>query len=567
MLKEIRLSALTPSPTNPRKTFDAVKLKELSRSVAEKGVLEPILVRPTGKDAFEIVAGERRFRAATMAEVEKVPCIVRELSDVDALEVQTIENLQRDDLHPLEEGEGYAALMKEAGYDVAQIAQRISKSEKYVYDRLKLLNLVPRGRQAFLDGEITVGHAILLARLQPADQERVIGDQREGAYYVTGGLFKYDNSRAQPRLGLDDDVKRKSVSVRELAQWIEDHVRFDPETVDLPNLFPETEEALEMAEEAGIKVIHITREHAAANDAKVSGVRTYGNKSWKRADGNPEKRIWSDEADPSEPCEHSVMGLVVAGPGRGEAFRVCAAKKKCKVHWGEEQQEAKRQASQPDWKKRQEERDRKWKAEQEARDAERARWKKAAPTLLEALAEKVRETPAMDLADLVVKQCRPHGRRDAVNGDLMNAGESPEDVLRYAAFLIVAGSITNEWMAADEAPKALKPFGIDAKKIVNKVAPKPRKKPKKKATKKAKATKKKPAAKAAKKDREATKPDASVEDVRTAVAAALEENADASVEDLYNLGVETDAAVGKLSRRQFHARYVLPVKRKRKATA
>lgn len=516
MLKEIRLQELTPSPTNPRKTFDPLKLEELARSIAEVGVLEPILVRRralfttetsgvgtrwavvnphgvtlstypteleahteaealTQKHGYEVVAGERRYRAATIAGVETVPRIVRDLTDVQALEIQTLENLQRDDLHPLEEAAGFAALMKEAGYDVERIAHRISKSLAYVYDRVKLLQLVPEAQKIFLDGEITAGHAVLLARLSSADQERAIGGTI-GGWQLTG-LFEPDRAHDVPGLELGDHRKRKAVSVREFQTWIDNNVRFRPSEVDLPNLFPETAAALEAAREEELKVVKITHDYRAPDGIRDEKERTYGRPSWKRADGEMDgDGIWA-KRKPSKTCDHSVMGIVVGGPGRGDAFLVCVAKKKCKVHWGAEMKAAEARANgggaaaAADQRSQAEaQRDRY--AEQQRKDQEeRARWAKAAPQLLRALVEKLNATPPMDLVDVILEECRAYG---FLPDAYMQRGDTIEEAVRYAAFLVLSNSVTNNWSAPTLAPKALKPFGIDAKKIVDQVAPKPK---------------------------------------------------------------------------------------------
>lgn len=498
MLKDIRLEELVASATNPRKTFDPVKLDELASSIASKGVLEPLLVRPYetfGPAKYEIVAGERRFRAATLAGVETAPCIVRDLTDVEALEVQTVENLQRDDLHPLEEAEGYAALMKFAGYDVAQIAQRIGKGEGYVYDRLKLLQLIPAIRTVFLGGEISVGHAIPLARLNAADQKRALKGGGYGFGSGVNGLFQMDVGGAQqPGLDLDDRRRRKAVSVRELQEWINDQVRFRPEEVDLPNLFPETAAALETAQEQQLKVVKITRDYQLKPETRGTGERTYSRRSWKRADGKPDGESW-EKPKPSRACDHSVLGVVVAGPGRGEAFPVCIAKKKCTVHWGEEQKAANQRGApngagtstgKGSWEEDDRRREEKWKKKREEDD----RWKKAGPALQEALAEKLKAVAPLELVDIVLDECRPHGMPKLPKQ--MDAPETPEDALRLAAFFCLTSTITNSWSASTEVPKALKKYGIDAKKIVDQVAPKPKAQKKKKkapAKKKAKAKK------------------------------------------------------------------------------
>jgi ParB/RepB/Spo0J family partition protein len=145
---------LRPGPFNPRKQFPPESLQELAASLRQVGVLEPILVRPLplagdpagGEPAepiFEIVAGERRYRAALLAELPEVPCLIRALDDTAALEHAVLENLQREDLQPLEEADGFAALIERGGYTVAQLADRLGKSVRHVYGRLALRKLAP----------------------------------------------------------------------------------------------------------------------------------------------------------------------------------------------------------------------------------------------------------------------------------------------------------------------------------------------------------------------------------------------------------------------------------------
>lgn len=161
---EIRIS-----PTN-RKRFDLEALQRLSANVKQVGILQPILVRPVKPTAndpqhFEIVAGERRFRAAILAELPLVPVLVRALSDAEAAEIQLLENVQREDPHPLEEAEGYQLLMLNHGYDADQLAERVHKSRAYIYGRLKLCALSLEAREAFLDDKVSASTALLIARI------------------------------------------------------------------------------------------------------------------------------------------------------------------------------------------------------------------------------------------------------------------------------------------------------------------------------------------------------------------------------------------------------------------
>ena len=171
-VQEIPLRSIQESKTNPRRQFDEAKLAELAGNIRQHGVLQPILVRPLpdGEPSqFELVAGARRYRASKLAGRETIPASVRELTDTQCLELQLIENLQRTDVHELDEARGYAALMQlqPDGYTVETLAEKIGRSEKYVYARLRLLQLIDEAQEAFYPGRLTVAHAFEIARLQP----------------------------------------------------------------------------------------------------------------------------------------------------------------------------------------------------------------------------------------------------------------------------------------------------------------------------------------------------------------------------------------------------------------
>jgi ParB family chromosome partitioning protein len=165
--RRVSLSLLNESKTNRRRIFEDAALKELADSIRSQGVLSPLLVRPLTEKSFEIVAGARRFRAAQIAEVPTVPVRIVNISDAEALEAQLIENLQRRDVHPLEEAQGFRALLnlEEPKYSVEQIAAKTGKSPAYVTTRLKLTELSTPVIEAFYAEEIGVGHALLLAKL------------------------------------------------------------------------------------------------------------------------------------------------------------------------------------------------------------------------------------------------------------------------------------------------------------------------------------------------------------------------------------------------------------------
>jgi ParB family chromosome partitioning protein len=170
--KILPLDMIKKSSTNPRKHVDKIKLAELTESIKTKGVLVPVLVRPDELDGYyELVAGERRLTATRDAGLKEIPCIVRKLTDEQALEAQVIENLQREDVHPLDEAEGYHQLRLKLKLDIDTIAAKVGKSKAYIFHRLKLLELIEPVKTAFIDDHINIGHAVLLARLQPNDQK------------------------------------------------------------------------------------------------------------------------------------------------------------------------------------------------------------------------------------------------------------------------------------------------------------------------------------------------------------------------------------------------------------
>jgi ParB family chromosome partitioning protein len=170
--RNVALSLLNESKTNPRRTFEETALKELAASIRTQGVLSPLLVRPLTENGFEIIAGARRYRAAQIAEQSTVPVRIVNLSDAQAVEMSIVENLQRKDVHPMEEAQGFRALLdlEEPKYSIEQIGARVGKNPAFIAQRLKLTDLVASAVDAFYADEIGVGHALLLAKL-PADQQ------------------------------------------------------------------------------------------------------------------------------------------------------------------------------------------------------------------------------------------------------------------------------------------------------------------------------------------------------------------------------------------------------------
>ena len=179
--RRVAVSAIIANRSNPRREFDTEQLEELTNSIREKGVMQPLLVRPSeDPNIFEIIAGERRWRAAQRAGLHDVPVIVRDVDDKEALELAIIENVQRVDLNPLEEAMGYGQLIEQFDYTQQDLAQVIGKSRSHVANTLRLLKLPSDVRDMLARGQLTAGHArTLITADDPAAVARRI---------VSGGL-------------------------------------------------------------------------------------------------------------------------------------------------------------------------------------------------------------------------------------------------------------------------------------------------------------------------------------------------------------------------------------------
>lgn len=175
-LRHMPIELLRANPNNPRKHFGDSDLEDLARSIREKGLLQPLVVRPRGDDSYEIVAGERRWRAAQRAAIHEVPVLIREMSDGQALEIALIENIQRSDLNALEEARAYGQLLEQFAYTQQQLADSIGKSRSHIANTLRLLSLPESVRRHIEEGQLTAGHArALVAADSPADlAERII---------------------------------------------------------------------------------------------------------------------------------------------------------------------------------------------------------------------------------------------------------------------------------------------------------------------------------------------------------------------------------------------------------
>lgn len=168
-IPELAIASIVIGTTNARKIFSADRLQELAASIVEKGILEPLIVRPLGNDRYELVAGERRFRAAKIAGLKAVPAIAKQLDDNAAAEIQVIENDQREDLAPLERAAGYQVLIDRFGHTPEALAAKLGKSKAFIYGFLKLNHLPPEAAEAVAKGTLPVSTAQLIGRIPNAD--------------------------------------------------------------------------------------------------------------------------------------------------------------------------------------------------------------------------------------------------------------------------------------------------------------------------------------------------------------------------------------------------------------
>ncbi|WP_447979055.1 ParB/RepB/Spo0J family partition protein [Candidatus Nitrospira bockiana] len=346
---DLPIGDLYESSTNPRKFYDQDALLKLTHDVARRGILQPILVRhrPTADGLYEIIAGSRRFRAAKAADLATVPCRVVQMTDDEVVETQVVENLQREDVHPLDEADGYHAMITRHGYDTAAIAAKIGKSESYVLKRLKLQALITAAKQAGWAGTLTVGHLLLLARLQPKDQERALTECLENEYGFGSGRD------AEP------------MSVKALARFIQEEIILDLTSArcvfdkDDPSLLPGAGSCVDCPKRTGHNLAlfedigkhdlctdptcftakthaHFERlKRAAATETKNKVVELSTDTYFGFGEKKPKHLLLKDDWASAKPgsCTHLVTGVVVHGEkSLGQTLTVCTDKQ-CSTHF------------------------------------------------------------------------------------------------------------------------------------------------------------------------------------------------------------------------------------------
>ena len=215
----LSIELLQPNESQPRKHFSEESLIELADSIKESGIIQPIIVRKKGA-RYEIVVGERRWRAAKMASLEKVPVIVRTISDLKVAEITLVENIQRENLNPIEEAEAYEKLIRDFNLTHEEISKKTGKNRSTVTNQLRLLNLSEKSKQALASGKITSGHArALLATRSPEEMDSLLAEvfRKDLTVRKTEALVKKLNK--EPVLyPLADTQREQDIFTRELVQ-------------------------------------------------------------------------------------------------------------------------------------------------------------------------------------------------------------------------------------------------------------------------------------------------------------------------------------------------------------
>ncbi len=350
--RNVPVTALVESTSNPRKRFDTKSLEELAASFKAQGVLQPLLVRAIEEDKYEVIAGARRLRAANIAALEEVPVRVIELSDAACVETQLVENIQRENVHPLEEAFAFYGLLHTDGlqYDINSLATRAGKSPAFVATRLRLVELTPPIAEAFLADEIGVGHALEIAKLPQAEQQQAF----DAAFHTVWNG------------GKETRILRP---VRDLTAWIEQNILLSLEAVPFDKndeaLVPEAGSCATCPKRTGFNtllfdaalqdsctdkdcfngklsknverqiaekpnLVQITHEWKAPGNSAVLGRNHYVVLNLSAKSASSKKPL----SPYQKPCKHMSEAIVTDGTELGRTVKVCA-EPNCPVHFAD----------------------------------------------------------------------------------------------------------------------------------------------------------------------------------------------------------------------------------------
>lgn len=389
--ERVPLTVIHDNDWNPRRVVDDAKLAELRASIVEKGILEPMILRPHVIDGeFEIVAGTRRFRAAQETALTAAMCVIKDLTDEEALEVALIENTNRQDMHPLDEAEAYATLQRtdKRIYTTAAIARRTGQTESHVYRRLKLLELDDDLRTALAEDRLSLGHAERLLRL-PLKLRTRAAHPENGVVWRRSPLLDYAEKWIPGR----DDLR----PLADLEHFIRQKSHFDPTSEDTKHFQPEL---IAEAEKRNVSVDELLG-GAPDNDDREAGAEHH-DVAWAtqamvllsddpmarmRLGAGEKDRIpltpskWKEVTSEKNRCEHTVRGVVVHG-GPARVLDVCT-KRSCAKHWPVAKKKPAEKTARPAEPKHD------WKTENRKREEERQAWQAVLKRALPAFAQHV----------------------------------------------------------------------------------------------------------------------------------------------------------------------------------
>lgn len=216
---EVPVNEIRMNKNQPRKHFDEKKLEELADSIKQHGILQPVILRKK-QTGYELVAGERRWRAAQKAGVEKVPAIIKELSDMDVMEIALIENLQREDLNPLEEAEAYKKLIEEFGMTQEELSKRVGKSRSQIANTVRLLNLDEEIKKLITEEKLTAGHARALLAIEDKKERlklaKKISEENMSVRQIEEAVKKDENRKRKNRK--KEDINPAFIDISEKLQ-------------------------------------------------------------------------------------------------------------------------------------------------------------------------------------------------------------------------------------------------------------------------------------------------------------------------------------------------------------
>ncbi len=355
--RSIPLESLETSPTNPRRKIDEKTIESLAASIGNQGILEPLIARKAG-EKYEIVCGERRYRAARVAGLTELPCLVRELTDEQVLDIQIHENLHREDVHPMDEAYGYQFLKERLGCETKELALRVGKPEGYVLNRLKLNQLIDEARKDVEKNFLPLTYALEIAKYTPDIQKIIYAE-----VYRKEGKYKGDRYVQSP-------IKGETVPFRSFLEWINTNVHhllsraaFDPKATNLrvdglactscpertgaivslfePNQIGKKDACLDPSCYKQKTQTHVeVRRQELAELRKVDPSEVPIVRSWCYSDGDGYFGTQSavvisgaKRGDIAKDCKKAIAGIDIENYGK--TVQVCLKTTGCKIHWPE----------------------------------------------------------------------------------------------------------------------------------------------------------------------------------------------------------------------------------------